>query len=294
MKILVSGATGFIGSAVAAHLESLGHTVVRLSRRAGENTVVWEPDAGRIGSLPDDLDAVVHLAGENIFGLWTTRKKERIYASRVKGTTLLAEHLAAMRVRPGVFVCASAVGYYGDGGETVLTEQSPAGSGFLSRVCREWEAATQPAQAAGVRVVNLRLGMVLDRRGGALAKMLPAFKMGLGGVLGSGRQWGRWIALADAVRVIAFALTAETPCGPVNAVAPEPVTNRTFTKTLAETLHRPAILPAPAAVLRLLPGKFADETLLSSTRALPEKLLNSGFSFNHSTLREALAALLTP
>lgn len=178
MKILISGATGFIGAATAAHVQSLGHTVIRLSRRPGENTIVWDPAEGRIALLPDDLDAVVHLAGENIFGLWTTRKKERIYASRVNGTKLLAEHLAAMRHTPSVFVCASAVGFYGSSSETIFTEQSPAGNSFLSGVCREWEAATHPAQAAGIRVVNLRLGMVLDRRGGALAKMLTGFSSG--------------------------------------------------------------------------------------------------------------------
>ena len=295
MKILVSGAGGFIGSATVAHLEARGQSVVRLVRpeaQANPQAVVWEPTTGRLDPLPADVDAAVHLAGENVFGRWNDRKKTAIYDSRVKGTRLLAERLADMRPRPKVFVCASAIGFYGNCGETILTEASPAGDGFLSRVCRDWEAAAEPARDAGIRVVNLRLGMALGRHGGALAKMLPAYKMGMGGVIGDGKQWISWIALADVVRAIAFALETEALTGPVNIVSPDPATNRTFTKALGHALHRPELAPVPATLLRFLFGDFADETLLASTRAVPQKLIEAGFQFEHPDLQTALEAIL--
>lgn len=295
MKILVSGAGGFIGSAAVAHLEARGRSVVRLVRAAAEadpNAIVWEPTAGRMAPLPADIDAVVHLAGENVFGRWNERKKDAIYDSRVKGTRLLAERLADMRPRPKVFVCASAIGFYGNCGDTILTEAAPAGDGFLSRVCRDWETAAEPARAAGIRVVSLRLGMALGRHGGALAKMLPAYKMGMGGVIGDGNQWISWIALTDVVRAIAFALETDALSGPVNTVSPDPMQNRTFTKTLGHALHRPELAPVPATLLRFLFGDFADETLLASTRAIPQKLQDAGFQFEHPTLQPALEAIV--
>jgi uncharacterized protein (TIGR01777 family) len=292
MKVLVSGASGFIGSASVAYLQDRGHSVVRLvrNRTAQESaTVLWAPSAGQIGPLPEGIDAVVHLAGESILGRWTKRKKERIYASRILSTQLLARQLASLNNKPKVFICASAVGYYGSRCDTVLSEKCECGQSFLSQVCRDWEAASEPARSAGIRVVNLRLGMVLSKQGGALAKMLPAFKLGLGGVIGDGRQWVSWISLADAVRIIEFALTEDTLCGPVNAVAPEPVDNRTFTKTLSSVLNRPAVLRIPSMLLKLSLGQCADETLLASTKAIPEKLLNTGYSFTHCTLASAMS-----
>ncbi len=291
--ILISGSTGFIGSAAATHFQSAGHTILRLSRSPGKNAVSWQPLAGRMDALPDHVEAVVHLAGENIFGRWTKRKKERIYASRVHGTTLLADHIAAMKYKPKVLICASAVGYYGDSGDAILTEQSPPGDGFLSRVCRDWETAAESARQAGIRTVHLRLGMVLDKNGGALAAMLPVFKLGLGGVLGGGTQWVSWISRADVIRIIDFAIQTETLSGPVNAVSPQPVQNRLLTRTLGRLLHRPTFLSAPAAVLRLGLGDFAQETLLASSRAVPEQLLKAGFVFTHPTLEEAVSAAIS-
>lgn len=292
MNILLSGASGFLGSAAAAHLEAHGHTVIRLSRRPGHDAIVWDVPAARIDPLPPPIDAVVHLAGENIFGRWSRAKKDRIYTSRVAGTRLLAGHLAAMTPKPKVLICASAVGYYGSRGDEILTEDAACGTGFLSRTCRDWEAAADPARQAGIRVVNLRLGMVLDARGGALAKMLPAFKMALGGPVGSGRQWLSWISLTDVLRIIDVALTNAALSGPVNAVAPEPVQNRTFAKTLGHTLRRPARLPLPAVLLKIALGRFAEETLLSSARAVPQKLQTAGFQFTHPALTAALSDCL--
>ncbi len=291
MKILLSGSTGFIGSAALKHLNNAGHTVIRMVRhpvKAGDTSVFWDPSEGIVDSLPENIDAVIHLGGENISGRWSQKKKERIYNSRVKSTQLLAENIAKMSNRPRVFICASAVGYYGDRGDSALTETDTAGECFLSAVCEDWEAATGPAIEAGIRTVNLRFGMVLAKEGGALSKMLPAFKVGMGGVLGNGSQWVSWVSLVDAARIIKFALLTRSLEGPVNAVAPEAVTNRTFTKILGQTLNRPTILPVPAKMLRLIFGEFAEETLLASTRAVPEKLFNAGFAFKHPELRAYL------
>ena len=295
MKVLVSGAGGFIGSVVTAKLLECGHSVIGLTRSTineGADCVVWDPAARQLGALPETLDAVVHLAGENIYGRWTNAKKEAIRASRVKGTLLLAERLAVMRQKVKVFVCASAVGFYGNRGDAVLTETAAAGDGFLSRVCREWEDAAEPARLAGIRIVHLRLGMVLAKDGGALAKMLPAFKMGMGGVLGDGRQWVSWISLADAVRALLFVLEHESLAGPVNMAAPEPVQNREFTEVMGHLLHRPVRLQLPAIILRFIFREFADETLLASTRAVPEKLMNAGFRFEYPGLEQALSVIL--
>jgi len=294
MNILISGSGGFIGKAAAESFCAKGDKVIRLVRPpavAGDDKVIWEPSEGRLDTLPIEPDAVVHLAGENIFGLWTHAKKRRIYDSRIQSTALLAERLAAMSHKPEVFVCASAVGFYGHRGEQILTEAAAGGEGFLSEVCRDWEAAAEPARRAGIRTVALRFGMVLAAHGGALAKMLPVFRMGLGGTLGDGRQWTSWITLSDAVRAMLFAIQNDVLSGAINVVSPNPVRNAELTQLLAQTLHRPAILPVPSAMLRLMLGDFAKETLLASVRASPQKLLDAGFCFQYPSLADALTAI---
>jgi len=241
----------------------------------------------------EEPDAVVHLAGENIAaGRWTERQKARIRDSRVKGTRLLCDLLARYSPPPKALVCASAVGYYGDRGDEILKEESASGSDFLSDVCGEWEAATQTAVERGIRVVNLRIGVVLSPLGGALAKMLTPFKLGAGGVIGSGRQYMSWIALDDAVRAFHFALTNQSLHGPVNAVAPNAVTNRDFTRTLGRVLSRPTVFPMPAFAARLAFGEMADALLLASTRVQPARLLAGGFTFRYPDLEGALRHLL--
>ncbi|MFQ5915907.1 MAG: TIGR01777 family oxidoreductase, partial [Nitrospinota bacterium] len=239
------------------------------------------------------MDAAVHLSGENIGeGRWTAAKKAAIRDSRVKSTRLLAETLARLEQPPRVFVCASAVGYYGDRGEEVLREESPLGSGFLPDLSLEWESAAEPAVQKGIRVVHLRNGIVLSPKGGALAKMLPPFKLGLGGKLGSGRQYVSWISLDDMVGVIRHALERESLSGPVNAVAPNPVTNAEFTQTLGRVLSRPTVFQVPAFTLRLAFGEMADAALLASARVEPARLLASGYSFRHPELEGALRHIL--
>jgi uncharacterized protein len=250
--------------------------------------------AGRIDiQLLDGFDAVVHLAGESIgSGRWTPKRKQRIRESRIRSTQLLSESLAGLTRRPSVLVAASAMGFYGDRGDEVLTEASPAGSGFLPEVCQAWEAATESAARNGIRVVNLRFGMVLAARGGALAMMLPAFKLGLGGPLGRGSQWVSWITLNDLVAIIQSAIANQRLQGPVNAVAPEAVTNRDFSRALARVLRRPAIMAVPAFALRLALGEMANALLLSSARVSPTCLLASGYQFLHPQLEPALRHLL--
>jgi uncharacterized protein (TIGR01777 family) len=241
----------------------------------------------------EGLDAVVHLAGENIAeGSWTAEKKARIRDSRVKGTRLVSKALAGLNQKPRVLVCASAIGFYGDRGAEILTEQSPAGSGFLADVCQEWEAATEPAAQAGIRVVNMRIGIVLTPRGGALQKMLLPFKFGVGGVMGDGRQYWSWVSIDDVIGAIYHAITNDALSGPVNAVAPRAATNAEFTKTLGRVLSRPTLFPMPAFLARLALGEMADALLLASTRVEPARLLNSGYSFRHADLEGALRFLL--
>jgi hypothetical protein len=241
----------------------------------------------------EGFDGVVHLAGESIAaGRWTEKKKRRIRDSRVRGTRLLAESLAGLQNPPRVFVGASAMGYYGDRGEEVLREESAPGTLFLSAVCREWESAAQPLSARGVRVVHARFGLVLGSSGGALAKMLPPFRLGLGGVLGRGDQYMSWISLDDAVGALLHALSTESLSGPVNAASPAPVTNREFTKTLGRVLGRPTIFPLPAWAARLIFGQMAEELLLASARLEPAKLLKTGFTFRHPDLETALRHVL--
>lgn len=285
-----------IGRETVARLTAAGHYVVRLVRGNPDRTrgdVVWDPVAGSIErSRLKGIEAVIHLAGENLLGLWTPAKKERIHKSRVVATEYLAEALAGMNPQPRVLIAASAIGFYGDGGDKIITEASPGGHGFLAQLCREWEDATAMAKHAGMRVVNLRIGLVLAARGGALGSMLPAFRMGLGGPIGNGRAYMSWISLSDLIDIILFTLETPTISGPVNATAPHPVPNKDFTSILAHRLHRPAFLPVPSALLKLLPGNMAEETLLSSARVLPEKLERAGFKFKHPDLEDALANLL--
>jgi uncharacterized protein (TIGR01777 family) len=296
MNILVTGSSGLIGSALLPFLTTGGHQVTRLVRsqpRAGEMAVRWDPDAGALDPKSlEGVDAVVHLAGENIAARWTAAKKRQIRDSRVKGTRLLSDTLARLETPPKVLVCASAIGYYGDRGEEVLTEESAAGSGFLAEVCRAWEGAAEPARQKGIRVVHLRFGVVLSPAGGALAKMLPPFRLGLGGPLGHGRQYMSWIAIDDAVGAIQHALNVAALQGPTNAVAPSPVTNQQFTKTLGKVLGRPTLFPMPAFAARLMFGEMADELLLASARVQPTKLLSTGYAFRYPDLEAALRHLL--
>jgi len=296
MKILVTGSTGLVGSALIPALKSSGHQIVRLVRSKPKDAseVYWNPEQGTINAAElEGLDAVVHLAGENLAaGRWTDEKKQRIRESRVKGTRLLSETLAQLTEKPAVLVSASAVGFYGNRGDEILTEQSASGSDFLAEVCREWELATQAAAQAGIRVVNLRFGVIFSGEGGALKKMLTPFRLGVGGKLGSGRQYLSWIAIDDAVGAIEHALTNDSLRGAVNAVAPQAVTNRVFTKTLGRVLSRPTILPVPAFAARLAFGEMADATLLSSQRVEPERLSEAGYTFKYPTLEAALRHVL--
>jgi uncharacterized protein (TIGR01777 family) len=297
MNVLISGATGFIGSALVQRLKDDRDEVTRLVRvpaATGEKAVRWNPESGRIEAPAlEGFDAVVHLAGESIAsGRWTAAKKERIRDSRVKGTRLLAETLVRLTRPPRAFVSASAIGYYGPRGDEVLDEASPPGTSFLADVCREWERATEPAAQSGIRVVNLRFGVVLSPDGGALRQMLTPFKLGLGGVLGSGKQYMSWIALDDAIATAKFALTTDTLRGPVNVVAPRPVTNYEFTKTLGRVLGRPIIVPMPAFLARLAFGEMADELLLSGQRVMPKRLNEAGYSFRFPELESALRSML--
>lgn len=296
MNILVTGSTGLVGSAVVSFLTTGGHRVLRLVRGSvrGPEEVGWDPHTGTIDSAKlEGLDGVVHLAGENIAtGRWNGAKKARIRDSRVNGTRLLSETLAKLERKPRVLVSASAIGFYGDRGDEVLTENSAPGSSFLSEVCRQWEAATQPAKDAGIRVVHLRIGVVLTPRGGALAKMLTPFKLCAGGIVGNGKQFWSWIALDDVVGAVHHALTQEELSGPVNAVAPDALTNRDFTKILGKVLRRPTIAPLPAFVVKLLLGEMGQELLLASTRVVPLRLQQTGYQFRCPTLEVALRHML--
>jgi uncharacterized protein (TIGR01777 family) len=299
-RILVSGASGLIGAALAAQVEGQGVQVVRLVRGRAQNSseISWSPlaepaGAGVAANAVSGFDAVVHLAGETIAGRWTTAKKNAIRASRVRGTRNLATALAGAESKPKVFVCASAIGFYGDRGEEVLTEQSAPGTGFLPEVCGEWEEASRAAAESGIRTVNLRTGLVLSSKGGALGKMLTPFKLGLGGRIGSGKQWWSWIHIDDLVGAILHAIGGDAVAGPVNMVAPNAARNAEFTKVLASVLGRPAIFPVPAFALGLAFGKMAaDELFLASQLVRPAKLEGTGYRFQHGDLRGALESLV--
>jgi uncharacterized protein (TIGR01777 family) len=295
MRIVVTGSTGLIGSALVSKLTADGHEAIRLTRSPspGPGAARWDPAGGTIdaGALAG-ADAVVHLAGRSIGALrWTAKVKREILGSRVDGTRLLAETMASLEGGPRVLVCASGINWYGDRGDEVLTERSPGGQGFLAEVCQQWEAAAEPARAAGIRTVHVRTGVVQAREGGALAIQARLFRLGLGGRLGSGRQWWSWVTLDDLVGIYRHALTAEVE-GPLNATAPNPVTNAEFTAALARVLRRPALLPVPMLGPRLLLGQMADELLAASARVYPAVAQASGYAFRHPDLEPALRHVL--
>ncbi|MCG8586484.1 MAG: TIGR01777 family oxidoreductase [Pirellulales bacterium] len=296
MKIAVTGASGMVGSAFAALASTGGHEVLHMVRREANSAdeIAWDPANGTIDAdRLADVDAVVHLAGDNISeGRWTEAKKAMIRSSRVDGTRLISETLAKLDPKPRVLVAASAIGFYGNRGDEALDETAAAGEGFLADVCREWEEATQAAADAGIRVVNLRIGVVLSPRGGAIKKMLTPFKLGLGGKVGNGRQYMSWISIDDVIGTIHHAMMNEELSGPVNAVAPGAVSNYDFTKTLGKVLKRPTIFPMPAFAAKMAFGQMADDLLLSSTRVVPAKLVESGYEFRHPQLEGALRHVL--
>jgi len=295
MKVLVSGSTGLIGTALVRALEAGVHSVVRLVRGAAQpGGIVWDPLAGKLDPAAiEGIDAAVHLAGENIAsGRWTAAKKQRIRESRVQGTKLLAETLAKLQKPPAVFLSGSAIGWYANRGDEVVREEAPAGSGFLADVCRQWEAAGEAVLARGIRLLKLRTGVVLSGEGGVLARMLPPFRLGMGGRVGDGKQWMSWIAIDDVVAAILHAIAKKELAGPVNFVSPAPVTNAEFTRTLGHLLGRPTIVPMPAFAARWAFGEMADELLLASTRVEPRKLAASGYGFRYPDLESALSAIL--
>lgn len=299
MKVLISGSSGLVGSALCQRLEAEPDCeIVRLVRKQSPDTqqtsVVWNPAEGQLEPQAfDGVDVVVHLGGVNIAGKrWSPEVKQKIFNSRFQSTSLLASQLATLEQKPTVFLCASAVGFYGDRGEERLDESSPRGEGFLADVCQAWEQATLPAQDAGIRVVNMRFGMILDRKGGALGQMLTPFKMGVGGRLGSGKQYWSWIALPDVINALQFCLNLSELAGPVNFVAPDEVTNLEFTKTLGKVLSRPTCLPVPAWGVKTAFGEMGQELMLTSARVVPKKLNEAGFQFQYPQLEDAFRSVL--
>jgi uncharacterized protein (TIGR01777 family) len=297
-RILVSGVSGPIGAALIPSLRAGGCTVVRLVRETAtggaqsDTQIPWDPAQPISSQTVSGFDAVIHLAGESIMGRWTAAKKEKIRESRITGTSNLAQALAKANVKPRVFISSSAIGYYGDRGDEILKEESPAGTGFLPEVCREWEVATEAAAKTGIRTVQIRTGIVLSTAGGALAKMLTPFKLGLGGIMGSGLQWMSWIDVRDMVGAIQHIVKTDQLRGPVNLVAPTPVRNAEFTKTLASVLSRPAFFPMPAFVVKLVFGEMGETVLLGSQRVEPWQLVASGYPFQFRELQGSLKATL--
>jgi len=297
-RILVSGASGPIGIALLPSLKSAGTRISRLTRKGAKNSspdeqqISWDPRGPISADAVSGFDAVIHLAGESIVGRWTDTKKKEIRDSRVTGTSNLARALAQAKQKPQVFICSSAIGYYGDRGDEVLSESSAPGTGFLAEVCAEWESATRPAMEAGIRTVLMRTGIVLSPKGGALGKMLTPFKLGVGGRIGSGRQWMSWIDVQDMVGAIQFIIQNDSVRGPVNMVAPNPVTNAEFTKTLARVLSRPAIFPVSAFAVKLGFGEMGETALLGSQRVEPGQLAKTGYSFQFPDLQSSLKHLL--
>ncbi|MFC1761227.1 TIGR01777 family oxidoreductase [Planctomycetota bacterium] len=295
MNILVTGASGLVGTALMDALQQQGHSCFALRRNAALGTALqWDPTQGSIDlGEAAVFDVVFHLAGESIAqGRWTAAKKARLRDSRVLGTKLLAETLAKLDPKPSVLISASAIGFYGERGDLAIDETAEPGTGFLAELCQAWEAATKPAQYWGIRVVHARLGVVLSPRGGALKSMLLPFKLGLGGRVGSGTQYMSWVSLTDVVAVLRFLMNEKSMSGPVNVVAPTPVTNQQFTQVLGRALRRPTFMPMPAFAARLAFGELADALLLASTRVTPSKLMEAGYTFKHSHLEQAFAALL--
>ena len=293
-RVLISGASGLIGRAISSSLMAQDYVVNRLVRKPSTNSddILWDPLKPIAPEKVSGFDAVIHLVGESIFGVWTNEKKQRILNSRVVGTKNLVAGLVRAEQKPRVFLCASAIGYYGNRGDEILNEDSASGSGFLAEVCREWENATLPAKDAGIRTVNMRTGIVLSSKGGALEKMLTPFRLGLGGKLGSGKQSWSWIHIEDMIRAMHFVLEQNSLNDPVNFTAPNPVTNNELTKTLARVLSRPAFFNVPGFALRLALGKSANELLLSSQRVEPAKLSASGYKFRFPDLEGALRNLV--
>lgn len=297
MKILVTGASGLIGGRLSPLLEKKGHSILALSRKAprSENDVQWDPKEGfsdKEAAKLENVDSVIHLAGENVAENWTDEKKRRIRQSRVEGTRTLVDALSATKDPPKSFISASAIGYYGSRGDEVLTEESEAGTGFLPDVSREWEAEAERAGEFGARVACIRIGIVLSKDGGALAKMLTPFKFGVGGTVGSGDQWMSWIAIDDVVKAFAFVLDHDDISGPVNAVSPNPVRNEEFTNALGEVLSRPTILPVPSFGVKLLFGEMGERLLLEGQRVMPSRLSERGFAFEFPELAPALRHVL--
>lgn len=296
MRTLISGCTGLVGSALIESLHAAGHDIRCLKRDKDESAAAfWQTsDLFSEDDTSQPFNHVIHLAGENVAnGRWSAARKKAILESRVEGTRQLVEYLGSLKTPPETLLCASAVGFYGSRGDELLNEHSGLGGGFLADVCKQWEKEAKKAQEIGTRVVNLRFGMVLSPKGGALHKMIPPFKAGLGGPIGSGAGYMSWISIRDITEIVRFILTTPSVTGPVNVVSPNPVTNTEFTASLAKVLHRPARLPAPPFMLRLLFGEMADEMLLSSTRAIPEKLLASGYEFCDRNLEDVLEYCVT-
>lgn len=290
--ILVSGSSGFIGSALCAFLSTAGHTVIRLVRRPSRDPRErsWNPEQDNLDpAVFDGIDALIHLGGEGLLGhRWTPEYKQRILESRTKSSALLCRTISQLQRKPEVVIMASAIGYYGDTGDTLVDERSPAGTGFLADTCKAWEASARDSLQGSTRLVHIRIGTVLNASGGALKQMLPIFKLGGGGVLGNGRHYMSWIALQDLLGIFEHAIYTPSMHGPYNAVAPYPVTNREFTKTLGKVLHRFTIIPTPAAVLRMIFGEVADAVLLASSRVAPRAIAEAGYSFTLPNLEDAL------
>ena len=296
MKIIVSGASGLVGSHLVNYLMEKNHQVLRLVRsgESGSEKIKWNPSNNFIENLDslEGIDVAVHLSGENVVGLWTDEKKKRIRNSRINTTKFLVETFSELEKPPKCFICASAVGYYGNRGDEELTEDSSPDSGFLPDICIDWEKEANKAAEVGVRVVNLRIGVVLSKNGGALKMMLTPYKFGLGGVVGSGKQYWSWVSIEDISRIIEFVADNENINGPINTVSPDAITNKEFSDTLAYVLKRPAFLPVPSFLIKLLFGEFGEHALLASTRVLPKKLLDYGFEFKHKELEATLREIL--
>jgi len=295
MQVAISGASGLVGSALRKKLQGEGHNVIPMVRKpSSDEEIYWNPSSGKIDTkLLEGIDAVVHLAGESIAeGRWNVEKKRRIRESRVKGTELIANSLAELDNKPKVFVCASAIGFYGAGRPESLDETAGHGDDFLAEVCQEWEAACKPAISAGIRTVHARFGVILSKNGGALSKMLFPFKMGGGGIVGNGKQVWSWVSVDDTIGALVHAIENDSVSGPVNVTAPNASTNAEFTKTLGHVLGRPTIIPLPAFAARLVLGEMADALLLASARVIPKKLEETGYKFQHEHLEPALRHLL--
>ena len=296
MKIAVTGANGLIGTALCSLLRAREHQVLKISRSLSRDpgSLNWDPESGKINrDQLESTDALVHLAGESVAQRWDGKSRAKIMESRKKGTRLISETISLLKLPPRVFVSASAIGFYGDRGSQALTEESSSGQGFLAEVCKVWEDESQPALKKGIRTVNLRTGIVLSKKGGALSQMLIPFSLGLGGILGDGRQYMSWISLSDLVEVIYFIICQDNITGPVNAVSPNPVTNSEFTRALGRAMGRPTVLSVPAFGARMLLGQMAQELLLSGAKVLPAKLQSAGFSYRYPSIDSALEHVLS-